>query len=411
MKIILNEEFHFSNLPPTDYRNDPYIPPELTEEQTKKVEKMFHLIKKKGVYPYEYVTDLSVLDEQKLPPQSAFYSSLNDEEIKEEDYEMAQQVWDTFRMKTLWNYHDLYLISDVLLLADVLNMFRDMCFQNYNMEPLHSFTAPGFAWQAALKMTNADLELISEKDIYTFLEAGKRGGVSTISHRYAKANIPNHKDFDPNLPPSYLIYLDANNLYGWAMTQRLPTGEFKWVKVNLRDVLDTADDADYGYFLEVDLNYPQHLHDNHNDYPLAAEKMKPVALSPYQQEMLSQQYNAAHPKWTKERIEEAVESFVGTTKLIPNLQPKTKYILHYRLLKQYVDLGMEVTKIHRVLSFRQKAWLKPFIDYNTAMRAAAKSSFEKDFFKLLNNSVFGKTMENTREYRNIELVDSEKKAL
>ena len=276
---------------------------------------------------------------------------------------------------------------------------------------IHSYTAPGFAWQAALRMTDVSLELISDKDMYTFCEAGKRGGVSVITQRFAKANNPTAPDYDSSKPSTSLMYLDMNNLYGAGMVEALPIGEFEWTDMPLRDILTTADDADYGTFVEVDLHYPNHLHDPHNDYPLAPEKIQPPSLSPFQKNLLHTQYKINHPTWSDAYIMHNIDTFTHPKKLSPNLQDKTKYIVHYRLLKYYLSKGMLVTKVHRALRFRQVAWLKPFIDFNMKMRQEATSEFAKDFFKLLNNSVFGKTMENTRDYRHVDLVGTEKQAL
>ena len=230
---------------------------------------LFDLMREKGIYCYEYVTSLSVLDETSLPPKECFYSELTQEGVSDEEYERAQNIWKTFKMRKLWNYHDLYLIMDILLLADVLTNFRSSCMKNYNIDPFHSFTVPGFAWQAALKMTKVKLELISDKEMYLFLEQGKRGGVCAISKRYAKCNVPGTGNYDPNLPTKYLTYQDMNNLYGYAMVQHLPTGEFKWVKITQEEILNTPDDAEYGYILEVDLEYPVHLHDNAMSYNIS----------------------------------------------------------------------------------------------------------------------------------------------
>ena len=210
--------------PSNDYRQDPYSPPELSESETELYNTLFELISSKGVYFYEYVTSASVLDEDALPKQKFFYSHLTDESITDEEYARAENVWTKFKMKSLWNYHDLYLITDVLLLADVVQNFQKVCHNNYGIDPLHSYTTPGFGWQSLLKMTGAELELFSkeQKDLYHFFESAKRGGLSTISKRYVKANIPGRADFDPNEPNKWIMYLDANNLYGMYFSRHSP---------------------------------------------------------------------------------------------------------------------------------------------------------------------------------------------
>lgn len=197
------------------------------------------------------------------------------------------------------------------------------------------------------------------------------------SLRYAKANNKYLEDYIPPSESTFLGYWDANNLYGWAMSQSLPYGSFKWLtdsEIWNLDITCANDDSPTGHFLEVDVEYPETLHDSHNDLPLLAEQMVPP------------------------------NSKFNIPKLIPNLRNKTKYIVHYRNLKQAIGLGLVVTKIHRVLSFSQAPWLKTYIDYNTRLRQAKNNEFEKDYFKLKNNSVFGKTMENVDKRINVHLI-------
>ena len=184
----------------------------------------FNLLTRKGVYPYEYMDSLEKLKETELPPKEAFYSRLNDEDISDENYAHAKKVWKTFNMKTLKDYHELYNKVDVLLLADVFENFRNICINNYELDPAHYFTAPGLAWDAALKVTGVNLELLSDVNMLLMVEKGIRGGVSMISNRYGKANNKYMGDkFNFNEPSTYIQYLDANNLYGWAMSKSLPT--------------------------------------------------------------------------------------------------------------------------------------------------------------------------------------------
>ena len=208
------------------------------------------------------------------------------------------------------------------------------------------------------------------------------------------------KEYYENKPSKYIMYLDANNLYGWAMSQYLPTGGFKWMTQKQIDNIDLAkykEDSKNGLILEVDLKYPQDLHNFHNDYPLAPEKVKVT------DSMLS--------NYSK-RIADKYNISTGLVyKLIPTLSNKEKYVLHYRNLQLYIDLGLKVSKVHRVLEFNQSPWLKQYIAFNTEKRKNAKNAFEKEFFKLMNNSVFGKTMENIRKRVDVRLVTDEKKLL
>ena len=177
--------------------------------------------------------------------------------------------------------------------------------------------------------------------------------------------------FDDSKPSTYITYLDANNLYGWAMSQSLPTHGFKWMKKNELETWEK-----HSCILEVDLVYPKNLHDLHNDYPLAPERIKVNKVD----------------------------------KLIPNLWNKKNYVIHYENLKQYLSLGLKLTHIHRGIRFEESQWLKKYIDLNTNLRTTATNEFKKDFFKLMNNSVFDKTMENIRKRVDVILVNNRKKA-
>ena len=188
------------------------------------------LLLRKGVFPYDDFDSFDKLNETKLPPKEAFYSLLNDEHITEDDYKHAKKVWETFNMKTMREYHDLYLKSDVLLLADVFENFRDVCQKNYDLDPAWYFTSPGLSWDAMLKLTKIRLELFTDIGMLLMIEKGIRGGVAQISKRYAKANNPYMDDFISNQIINYIIYLDANNLYGGGMSKPLPTHGFRWMK-------------------------------------------------------------------------------------------------------------------------------------------------------------------------------------
>ena len=132
------------------------------------------------------------------------------------EYEHAQTVWDTFMISCLGDYHDLYVTSDVILLADVFQSFRKVCLNFYKIDPTHSYTAPGLAWQACLRMSGVVLELFTDPDMHMFIERGIRGGVATISHRFSRANNKHMPEYDETEPSTYIIYLDANNLYGYV---------------------------------------------------------------------------------------------------------------------------------------------------------------------------------------------------
>ena len=345
------------NLQPDDFHNTKAII---------KDPKAVELLTRKGVYPYDYVTSIESLSETRLPPKSEFYSKLNDEGITDSDYQHALNIWSTFNCKTIRDYHDLYLKSDVLLLADVFENFR-------------ATTSPGLAWDACLKETGQELQLLHDYDMLMMFERGIRGGITHISKRYAEANNKYMVNYDPSKPSTYIQYLDANNLYGWAMSQPLPTHGFKLMhNLTIGSVINLLErrKSNKGYIFEVDLEYPRKLWKSHNDYPLAPEKTL----------------------------------VNGVEKLIGSFRPQKNYVVHYRNLRMYLEMGMRLTAVHRGISFYQSPWMASYISENTELRKTAANSFEKDFFKLMNNSVFGKTIENIRKRQNIILVDNRKKA-
>ena len=338
----------------------------------------FILLLRKGVYPYEYMDNWESFNETSLSDKESFYSSLNMENIDDIDYRHANNVFKKFKLKNLGENHDLYVQSDTLLPADVFENFRNMCIKVYELDPAHFLSLPGLAWQACLKQTNVKLELLTDYDMLLMVEEEIRGGICHSIHRYAKANNKCMKDYDKNKESSYIQYLDANNLYGWTMSQKLPVNGFKWIKytskIDEKFIKNYDEDRDKGYILEVDVEYPKRLHDLHSDLQFLRQRMK---------------------------IDKC-------KKLVCNLHDKKNYVVHIRSLKQALNYGLKLKKVYRIIEFNQESWLKPYIDINTDVRKIAKNDFEKGFFKLMNNAVFGKTMENVRKHRDIKLATTDK---
>ena len=206
------------------------------------------------------------------------------------------------------------------------------------------------------------------------IEKGIRGVICQAKHRYAKANNKYMKNYDKNIESPYIEYLDANNLYGWVMSQKLPTNGLRWVEdlsqFNEDFIKKYDKNSDLGYFFEVDIDYPKELFNLHKDLPFLAERKK------------------------AEKVK----------KLICSIEDKEKYVIHIRALKQALNHRLRLKKLHRVIQFIQKGWLKPCIDMNTELRKKAKNEFEKNLFKLMNNSVFGKTMEKVTNHKDIKLI-------
>ena len=215
----------------------------------------------------------------------------------------------------------------------------------YKLDPCHYYTAPGLAWDACLKLTKQELQLLTDYDMLMMFEKGIRGGISHISKRYAVANNKYMIHYNKTQPSTYIQYLDANNLYGWAMSQKLPTHGFKWMEIDIPSVIKLLEkkDTKTGYIYEVDLEYPQSLWEEHNDYPLAPEKIK------------------------INKVDKLVSTFL----------PKTNYVLHHKNLKQYLEEGMILKEVHRGIKFYQSPWMEPYIRKNTELRREAKMLLKK----------------------------------
>lgn len=384
-----------SNLPKDGFK---HLEADLSGTYTKE---QIDLLKHKGVYPYDYMDSFERFNETKLPPIEKFYSKLKDSALPIGDYLHAQNVWNKFGIKNLGEYHDLYLKTDVLLLADVFENYRKTSHKHYGLDPAHYITLPSFAWDCMLKTINKPIELIdnSNTNMYLLIEKNIRGGVSFVANRYGKANNKYMgAKWNPAWPSKYLMYLDANNLYGWAMSQKLPIGKLKYENADefTEYIIKRLDpEGETGYFFEVDLEIPENLHDFFNDYPMAVESMavEKDKLSDYSKKLRSDlNIKGAQSK-----------------KLVPNLCNKTNYLCHYRNLQFYLQKGFKLGKIHTVISFHQEAFLQPYIQKNTDQRAKKGiSDFEKDFWKLMNNAPYGKFLENVRKHIDFKLCNDEK---
>ena len=359
----------------------------------------FHLLLDKGVYFYDYAKSYSVFSETELPPKEAFYSSLKEQGISDAEYDRAKHVYKETGCETLLDYMLLYVKQDAIILCDIFENFRNLCMEYYGLDCSHYMSLPGFSWDAMLKKTGVKLELITDVDMYTFIEENLRGGVTTVNHRHYKANNKYLDDYNPFLPSTFIQYIDANNLYGASMSMKLPTGNFRWLSkqdISEFNVPSTDSEGDTCFILEVDLEYPASLHDYHNDYPLAVERksIRKEQLSPYNLDFL----------------EVRKEKFTASRKLLPDLTDKRKYVCSLKNLQLYLNHGLILKDIHRVLAADQSDFVKPYIDFNSEKRQQAKSNFEKDFFKLANNSIYGKFIESLRNRTNVEVVKDETRA-
>ena len=201
------------------------------------------------------------------------------EDIDDIDYRHGNNVFKGFKLEHLGDYHDLYVPIDTLLLADVFENFRDMCLKEYKLDPAHFLSLPGLARQACLKKTSTELELLTDYDMLLMVKEGIRGGICHSIHRYAKANNKYMKNCNNNEESSYIQYLDTNNIYGWAMSKKLPVNGFRWLdsdkinEINEEFIKNYNENDNKGYIFEVDVRYPKRLHDLHSDLPFLLERI------------------------------------------------------------------------------------------------------------------------------------------
>ena len=328
-------------------------------------------LNKKLAYPYEYFNSI---DDYKKPVHNLkkedFFSKLKIKCPDDEEIQRTKEIIEIFNIKDGKELTELYLKSDVFLLADVFEKFIKISVEEFGINPLYCVSLPGYTWQCGMKYTDINLQTLQDKEMILLLENNIRGGISSVmGDRYIKSD-DNKK----------ILYIDANNLYGHSMSQYLPFDEIKFDNnVTLEDIINTPDDNDIGYFVEVDLKYPDNIKEKTKKFPFAPvnKKINPDNYNDYMKEIRP-------------------DTYVQTKKLICDWSDKKNYLIHYRMLKFYIRHGMVVERVHNIISFKQSRWLEKYISFNTQKRNQALNDFEKDFYKLLNNAFYGKSMENVR---------------
>ena len=332
----------------------------------------FVLLLRKGVFPYAFMDSLGKLRMTTLPTYEDFYDTLKNENISIEDYNHAKSVWDTFEITSMRNYTKLYLKLDVLLLADIIENYRSLALKEYSLDPLRYFTSPALTLDAALLKTGIELDLLTDIEMLHFFQKGIRGGLSYVAKRKSEVRENQH-----------IGYYDANNLYGGAMANyAMPVGEYAWVEdwtrpAGIRDVIDLQRET-YNYVLEVDATFPVQIHDRMTDFPLLPELWTPPGSQ--------------------------------FEKLVNHLLERKKYVLSFEMFLLAEREGIIFTKIHRVLRYKQAQWMRSYIDLNTELRRQATTPFAQDFFKLMNNSLYGKMMEDVLKRVNLDLYNNQNTA-
>ena len=347
------------------------------------------IARSKGVFPYCYLSGPDKLDETSLPPIEDFYDELTQTSCTAERYRKAQEAWQRLKCTTFRDYMLNYLRLDVYQLADVFETFRRLTLDQDGLDPVYYLTLPGLSWDSAFKMTGARVDLLKDADSYCFVEEGIRGGMTFVNTHHVASNTPRIPDmWDETQPEVDLLYVDANNLYGNALSQKLPQSNFEWLDQPEDINITTFDyDGDIGHIWEVDLHYPVAVQDETCDLPLAPEKcsLQDYCLTDFMREQWR------HLNGEKDR------TYRGCQKLMLTHWDKNNYVIHGKLLQFYVRKGLVITRIHRILQFRQADFFRPYIAFNSSKRAATSNKFEQDFYKLKNNALFGKTMENVRK--------------
>ena len=326
---------------------------------------------KKFAYPYEYFNSIEDYEKSVINLEKKdFFSKLKNKCTDDEEIERTMDNIKRFNIKNGEELTEIYLKSDVLLLACVFEKFINVSVNEFGINPLYCVSLPGYTWQCGLKYTGINLQTLQDKDMTLLLENNMRGGIgSVMADRYVRSD-ENKK----------ILYVYANNLYGHSMSQYLPYDEIKFDQnVELEDILNTPDDSDIGYFVKADLIYPDNIKEKTENLPFApvSKKINPDNFNDYMKEIRT-------------------DTYVQSSKLICDWSDKKNYLVHYRMLKFYVRHGLIVDKVHDIISFRQSRWLEKYINFNTQERNQAVNDFEKDSYKLLNNAFYGKTTENVR---------------
>jgi hypothetical protein len=352
----------------------------LTVKQNFPGHDFFTLARRKGVFPYNYITDYEVLQETKLPSKDKFFNKLTNKAISDAEYSHAHEVWQKFGIKNILEYSRLYLKMDVCLLSDVLSNFRKLCLQHYKLDPCYYYTIPGLSLDACLRITNVKIELLTDYTTYLIFENNIRGGSTQLVQRYFKANDPRSSEFDPSQPKSHILITDANSLYGTSLMKKLPISDFRRLETSelaqytTAKIMSMDGDGDLGYIFIVTIDYPDHLHEEHESWPFLAEKMAPPG--------------SKHKK------------------LLTTLYGKKEYGVYLPVLQQAISYGLLLRTVHGAVEFKQSAWMLDYIMINAELRSKATSKFAETFFKYMVNSVYGKCLENVRKYKNIKIVTS-----
>ena len=342
---------------------------------------------RKGVYPYEYMDDMKKLKESKLPSHQFFYSNLKDSNISQDDFEFAKELFEEAGCKSIENYMHLYLLCDVYLLTEVFLKFRNIVFSEHHLDAAQFITLPSLAIAAALYNSKGKFDLLYNIENLCLFEQNIRGGFTVVNQGYGKFNNASLPDFNPNVDISEGLFLDFNSLYSTVMHDKLPTGELRELSQDEIDQFDIPNvdvEGEHTYSLLIDFEIPDNVKRATDELPLGLNQFKPDLnhMSPFTKDIFDD-LNLS-------------ESYISK-KLTATHFPQKDYLISIKLLQLYVQLGVKITKIHKIIEFKQDACFRDFINKNINLRKNSTNSYEKAIWKLMNNSVFGKLLFNARK--------------
>ena len=354
--------------------------------------KNIKLFSKKAAFPYDWVKSVSQLKSTTdFPPYESFYSILKGDNISKEHYEAGKNIFQKLNCKNMLEYTEFYCKLDTLLLAEVMFSFRETIYDSFNLAIENFISLPQLSFEACLKKIDKPIEKMSDPTMVLMFEKNIRGGVSFVNTRHVKVESPDDS----------ILYIDANNLYGWAQKMYLPIGEYSWLDERLIDSLKWEQmraDQEHGYVAEVDLEFPPELH----------EKLDNLPLAPYHETIVYKRLSSYSKKVQRNLLGSKRAKNYRQNKLLTDLTTKKRYVVHYMNLQFYLKLGAKLKKVHNVIKFKQEDILKPFIEFASEMRAKSKTKFATDLWKMLSNSLYGKFIQDVRKYASVTFVDNQR---
>lgn len=350
---------------------------------------------------FAYLTSFDVLKDRRLPEANHFFNDLTKEPISQVDYHHALLVWKTFQCQTLEDYLKIYLACDVLYLASIFERYRRVGMRDFGIDCTYYMSSAQYSFHCCLRYTQVELRLLDDPEMWNWIRRGVRGGITNIVTRYAKANLPTLPDYNPCLPKREMIYLDCRSMYGFALKQPLPVGDYVWLTDAEVKSFDIARQPTHGigYIAEVDIEFPTEVHDYLAEFPPLATHSypNPDEWSDYQRQLAEKTGQ--------------IKTALKTPKLLSDLRPKQHYVAHVKLLKTCLQLGAKVTRVHRILQFTERPWARPYIEFLEEKRRNSTSGFESNYYKLAVNSIFGFTLSDVTKRHKTHLVNDSKRFL